>query len=179
MIDYNMYGKPLAVPTFILVGKYTDMEVLDNLKEDILKLSNENNPLNYKTNVKGKFTGWESLIENKWFIKFMNRILDYANVLYNKQIKFRVRSAWGNVYENETDHVTFHRHLPADCFSGIIYFDDHGPGTMFPEYDLNIKEEKGKFVFFHPQILHGVEKFNYQKQRITCAFNTDFEREWN
>ena len=179
MIDYTMYSKPVSIDTFVLVGHYTNHEVLDNLKKDIIDLTNQGNELDYKTNVKGKFTGWGSLLNNEWFIKFMNGTLEHANKLYQKSIRFKISSAWGNVCSSKQDHVKQHRHLPTDCFSGIIYFDDYGPGTYFPEYDLTVKEKKGRFVFFHPNLLHGVKEFNYEKPRVTCAFNADFEKEWN
>lgn len=179
MIDYTMYCKPVDVHTFILVGKYNNEKIIKNLELDILNMTKKENSLDYRTNVKGKFTGWESLNDNIWLNQFLNENLGFAFRLYGKPIKFTLKSSWGNLCEKEEDEVKEHRHIPTDCFCGILYFDDYGPGTTFPEYDLTVREERGRFVFFHPQLLHRVEKFNYQKPRITCAFNCDFLREWD
>ena len=43
--------------------------------------------------------------------------------------------------------------------------------VLLLEYDLLIKEKKGRFILFHPLIKHEVKHYNYKKERITIAFN--------
>ena len=45
--------------------------------------------------------------------------------------------------------------------------------TYFPELNLTVKEEVGKFVIFDPMLYHEVPKYKYTKERVTVAFNCD------
>lgn len=57
--------------------------------------------------------------------------------------------------------------------------DSPGPGTFFPQYNLNISEKKGRFVLFSPILDHEVKPYDFKDGRITIAWNFDFLREWD
>jgi hypothetical protein len=85
--------------------------------------------------------------------------------------KFMIESAWANIY-NKDNFAKLHDHKSSSAFSGVLYLTDGpGPGTYFKDYDLTIHEKKGRFCLFHGHLEHEVKKFNYEKDRVTIAFN--------
>jgi ectoine hydroxylase-related dioxygenase (phytanoyl-CoA dioxygenase family) len=65
------------------------------------------------------------------------------------------------------------------AFCGILYLSDNGPGTFFKDFDVTIEEKIGRYVLFHPLLLHSVEKNLKNKERITIAFNMYETKVWD
>jgi hypothetical protein len=171
-MNFELTVKDIKLETFILTGKILDEKVLNNLINIVKKTKDDK--LSYKTHVKGHFTGFNSLIKNEDFHSFLKIIQPYIYTIYNKN--FVISDAWGNICK-KGEEVTEHDHNGA-AFCGILYLSNGGPGTYFRDYDITIKEEIGKYVLFHPKLLHCVQKIENDIERITVAFNMGKIKDW-
>ena len=153
--------KPVSIFTTTIV----DSDMTTKIEEEIRKSGDKQD---YKTNVKAKFTGFESLSLEPEIREFAMQMKPFSNRVCNK--KTEMRECWGNVYHKD-DYAVLHHHRACTGFSGILYLTNEGPGTYFKDFDLTIKEEYGKVVLFEPMLLHEVKPSNLQTTRITMAFN--------
>jgi hypothetical protein len=171
-MNFELKVKEIPVETYILIGKINDQNIINNL---IVTIKNtKDNELSYKTNVKGHFTGFQSLIENIDFFNFLKKIQPQIKFVFPEN--FIIQDAWGNILK-KSEKVTEHNHSDSG-FCGILYLTEGGPGTYFKEYDLLIKEEIGKFILFHPMLKHSVQEIDKDIERITVAFNMSPVKEW-
>jgi hypothetical protein len=173
-MNFDLQVKDIKQETFILISKINDEELIKNLI-DFVK-NNKDEKLSNNTHVKGHFTGFKSLNNNENFIKFINLIRLNILTVYKKH--FKVGDAWGNICKIN-EEVTEHSHWGTTAFCGILYLTNTDHYTYFREYDLKIKDEIGKFVLFHPMLLHSVPKVTTDIERITVAFNMDEIKEWD
>jgi len=172
-MNFELKVKDILLETFILTGKIDNKDIINNLIHFIK--NNKDNQLSYKTNVKGHFTGFNSLVENKDFINFLKIIQPQIKIIF--QDNFQIQDAWGNICKCN-EEVTEHDHGQISAFCGILYLSENGPGTYFKQYDLTINEEIGKYVLFHPKLLHNVKKIENNIERITLAFNMNVIKPW-
>jgi len=169
--------KKIELDSFIYVNEINDNILIDNLIIDSKKKLVEST-LNYSTNVFAKRTNFDALVNNIYFHIFLKKIQKDIFKIY--QDKFIVKEVWANFYETLEDHAKMHNHNQATAFCGILYCtDSSGPGTFFPQYNLNIYEKKGRFVLFSPILDHEVKPYKFKDNRITIAWNFDFLKEWN
>jgi hypothetical protein len=170
----KIFSKKIELETYICTGEIDDFELIDKLILDVregIKIST----VSRKTNVKGEHTEFDCLVKNKNFHKFLKIIQPLMYKIYPSN--FIIKDVWGNIYK-ENDYAQVHLHNDS-AFCGILYCTDGpGPGTYFNQYDLNIEEKKGKFVLFHPKLLHEVKPFEYKKERITIAWNFSEVNNW-
>jgi hypothetical protein len=172
-MNFDLKVKNILLETFILTGKINNQNIINNLIHFIK--NNKDEKLSYKTNVRGHFTGFDSLVENKDFINFLKEIQPQIKIIFLNN--FIIHSAWGNICKFG-EEVLEHSHGGTTAFCGILYLSEGGPGTFFKEYDLTIDEEIGKYVLFHPKLLHSVKKIEKDIERITVAFNMFKTNEW-
>jgi hypothetical protein len=172
-MNFELKVKEILKETYILTGKINNEQLIKNLIEVVKKNKDEN--LSYKTNVKGHFTGFKSLIQNNEFITFLKEVQENIKIVYKEN--FLIKDAWGNICKLG-EEVTEHNHGGVTGFCGILYLTEKGPGTYFKEYDLLIEEKIGKYIIFHPLLTHGVKKLENDIERITIAFNMDEIKEW-
>jgi hypothetical protein len=172
-MNFELKTKEILLDTFILTAKIEDNNLINNLIK-FIKYNKDNN-LSYKTNVKGHFTGFESLIKNIDFLNFIKMIQNHIFKIYDKN--FMIKEAWGNICKIG-EEVLEHSHKDVSGFCGILYLSGNGSGTYFKEYDLLINEEIGKFVLFHPLLSHSVSKIEKNIERITIAFNAFEIKSW-
>lgn len=172
-MNFELKVKEILKETYILTSKINNKDVLNNLKYFIK--NNIDEKLNHKTNVKGSFTGFNSLINNTDFINFLKIIQENIRVVYQKD--FVIYNAWGNLCK-KGEEVLEHNHVGVTGFCGILYLTEGGPGTYFKEHDILINEEIGKYVLFHPSLLHSVSKIKDEIERITVAFNMNEVKPW-
>jgi hypothetical protein len=174
-MNIDLFKREIIRDAFICVGKIKDKELIENLKSEIknFKIKEEDN-LSYKTNVKGIFTGWQSLVKNKFFLEFLFSIKKEIKLIYDNN--FIITDAWGNILKKD-EEVIEHTH-GNNAFSGIIYLTDGGPGTFFRDLNLTIEEEIGKYILFTPYLKHSVQKINKDIERITIAFNFNEISNW-
>jgi len=171
----EIFSKKIEINTFILVSEIKNYDLIDKL---ILKVKQglENSKVSKKTNITGEHTEFNYLAEDPNFHKFLKIIQPSIYKVYKNN--FNVREVWGNVYNNKNHYAKLHSH-DASAFSGILYCtDEPGPGTYFPQYDLLIKEKKGRFVIFNEKLLHEVKPYDYKKERVTIAFNFYEIKDW-
>jgi hypothetical protein len=167
--------KKIELDTYILIGEITDYNLIDKLIEDVRKgitLSS----ISRKTSVMSEHTELDYLISNIYFHKFLKIIQPSIYKIFEEN--FVIREVWGNIYKNENDYAVVHSHENS-AFCGILYCTDGpGPGTYFNQYDLTVKEKKGRFVLFHPKLLHEVKPYPLKEERITIAWNFSKTRPW-
>jgi hypothetical protein len=163
-----LFEKNISKNSFILIADINENELIDNLIMEGREKLKTNKSVT--TNVVASHTGFHSMRESPNFHLFLKKIHKYIKKIYFRN--FEIREVWANFYSKpNSDYAKMHAH-DANAFSGILYCTDGpGPGTYFPQYDLNIKEKKGRFVLFSEDLLHEVKPYNYEKERITIAFN--------
>jgi hypothetical protein len=173
-MNFELKVKEILKETYILTGKLNNERLIKNLIDFVKKNKDEN--LSYKTNVKGHFTGFQSLIQNDDFLTFLKNIQKNIQIIYKDN--FIIQDAWGNICRIG-EEVIEHDHSGVTGFCGILYLTEGGPGTYFKEYDLLIKEEIGKYILFNPFLKHSVKKIENDIERITIAFNMGQTKEWD
>jgi len=173
-MSFDFILKHISTPIYLLIDEYKNLNILNNLKNKIL--NHPGSELSYKTNVKGKFTGFESLINDEDFHIFLKDIYKQINYIYKNN--FQIKDAWGNVCK-KNEEVIEHSHSNVSAFCGILYLSEGGPGTFFNEFNITIEEKFGKFVLFHPSVLHSVKKIDKEIERITIAFNMNEIIDWD
>ena len=172
-MNFDLKVKDILRETFILTGKMNNTQLINDLI-DCVK-NNKNEKLSYKTNVKAHFTGFDSLIQNNYFLNFLKQIQDNIKIVLPDD--FIIQNAWGNLCKIG-EEITEHNHSGITGFCGILYLTEGGPGTYFKDYDLTIKEEVGKYILFDPLLKHSVEKIKDNIERITIAFNISRIKLW-
>jgi len=174
-VDINLKLKNVSLETFLLTGQIDNLEIINNLKQKV-KERTKNSDLNYKTNVKGLFSGFHSLDEDKDFKSFIVLIGRSIKLICNNN--FRITDSWGNILKLN-DEVIPHNHIETSLFCGILYLTENGPGTYFEEYDTTVEEKIGRFVLFSPILKHSVKKIKEDIERITVAFNIGTIKSWD
>ncbi len=172
-MNFELKVKEILKKTYILTGKINNKQLIKNLITFVKNNKDEN--LSYKTNVKGHFTGFKSLIQNEDFINFLKIIQENIQIIYKDN--FIIHDAWGNICKIG-EEVIEHDHRGITGFCGILYLTEGGPGTYFEEYDFLVKEEIGKYILFDPLLKHYVKKIENDIERITIAFNMQPLKEW-
>jgi hypothetical protein len=173
-MNFELNVKEIPVETFLLTGKIHNPQLIDNLINFVK--NNKDEKLSYRTLVKAHFTGFKSLIQNTDFINFLTIIQQNIKIIFKNN--FIIQDAWGNLCK-KNDEIIEHHHEAVTAFCGVLYLTEGGPGTYFKEYDLNIKEEIGKYILFHPLLMHSVKKIEDDIERITIAFNMNKIRDWD
>ena len=173
-MNINLQLKDITREAFILTGEINDTKIINNLI-DFVK-NNKKEELYHKTNVKGHFTGFTSLTYNEDFHAFLKLIQPSIYVIYKNN--FVIQEAWGNICEFN-DEVIEHDHKSITAFCGILYLTEGGPGTFFKDINITIEEKIGRYVLFHPLLLHSVEKNTTNLERITVAFNMNRLIPWD
>jgi hypothetical protein len=173
-MNFDFILKHISIPVYLLIDEYKNLNILNNLKNKILK--HPVSELSYKTNVKGKFTGFQSLIDDEDLHIFLKDIHKQINFIYKNN--FQIKDAWGNICK-KNEEVIEHHHGSTSAFCGILYLSEGGPGTFFPEFNITVEEKFGKFVLFHPSVLHSVKKIDKEIERITIAFNMNEIKDWD
>jgi hypothetical protein len=81
-MNFELKVKEITKETYILTSKINDKDIINNLIKSIKECKNSD--LNYKTNVKGVFTGFKSLIKNVYFVDFLKIIQPSIRVIYTQ-----------------------------------------------------------------------------------------------
>ena len=175
MENLELFYKKITINTFILINEINDFELIDKLILDV-KEGVKTSTVSRKTNVTGEQTEFNYLIQNQNFHKFLKLIQPSISKIY--QQNFLLKDVWGNIY-NKNDYAKLHSHENT-AFCGILYCtNSSGPGTYFSEHDILVKEKKGRFVLFHPKLLHEVKPYDYKEDRITIAWNFNALHSWD
>ena len=142
-MNFELKVKEIIKETYILTGKINDKDIINNLIHSVK--NNKNEELSYKTNIKGHFTGFDTLIKNNYFLNFLNLIEENIKIIYPNN--FIISEAWGTICKIG-EEITEHNHPGITGFCGILYLTECGPGTYFKQYDLTIKEGSDVFDLY-------------------------------
>jgi hypothetical protein len=174
--DGLVLKKTIERESYLVIDEIDDLNLIDTIVEKARGQINQNLE---KTNVKASRTDWKCLVNDKYFISFLNKIKPTIQKIYTEN--FIITDVWANFYkEPNKDFCNLHHHSGTTAFCGILYCTDGpGPGTYFKDFDLNIKEKKGRFILFDPLLLHEVKPYPYNNERITIAWNFHELKKWN
>ena len=153
----------------IIFGNYAYPNIINNF---LIQIKNNINPkLNNYTNVKGGMTDWNYFIDKPEFINFINYLINTYQVTHPNLFEYflerkTIESAWGNEIK-PGDELTYHTH---SCYHGILYLTE-GCDLNLPELNLKITPQPGDYYIFPPEILHGFDKYQGDKNRYSLIFN--------
>jgi hypothetical protein len=153
----------------IIYGNYHYPDVIHNFILDI-KNNLDSSMENY-TNVKGGMTDWFHYVDNDNFKTFISYLINthqttHPSVFQHFLEKNTISNAWGNEIKFN-DSLEYHTH---SCIHGILYLTK-GCDLILPELNLKITPEPGDYYIFPPEILHGFNKSDEEKNRYSLIFN--------
>jgi hypothetical protein len=166
MIVLNHYLKSILYNTYIFEGK-TEIDHLYFIKEIEKGIKQKENK-SYSSHVRSEMTSFKYFLDNLKFNNFLNNIKESFN-FHIRNVKMELYEAWGNKIKSG-EYVKTHNHTGVEL-SGVLYLTNEGEETFFPEYNLKIKPEIGKFIIFEPILSHGVATNKSKDIRYTIAFN--------
>ena len=153
----------------IIFGYYPYPEVIHNF---IIDIKNNLDPKmeNYK-NVKGGMTDWKHFNDNNNFKNFIYYVINKHQITHPEIFEYfldknKISDAWGNEIK-PNDSLSYHTH---PCIHGILYLTK-GCDLILPELNLKITPEPGDYYIFPPEILHGFDKYEGEKNRYSLIFN--------
>jgi quercetin dioxygenase-like cupin family protein len=153
----------------IIFGYYPYPEKIHSI---ILEIKNNLSPkMENFTNVKGGMTSWEYFIDKPVFRDFMTYLINkhqrsHPDLFEYFLEKNTVENAWGNEIKTG-DSLRYHHH---SCLHGILYLTK-GCDLILPELNLKITPEPGDYYIFPPNILHGFDQYEGEKNRYSLIFN--------
>tara|TARA_R110002072_G_scaffold136155_3_gene278413 strand:- start:82 stop:696 length:615 start_codon:yes stop_codon:yes gene_type:complete len=153
----------------IIFGNYPYPDIIHNFIMSI-KSNLDPNMDNY-TNVKGGMTDWNYFLEKPEFVNFITFLINKYQKTHPDLFEYflekkTIENAWGNEIKTG-DSLTYHTH---HCYHGILYLTK-GCDLNLPELNLKITPEAGDYYIFPPQILHGFEAYQGDKNRYSLIFN--------
>jgi len=153
----------------IIFGNYPYLNILHNF---ILEIKNNlSKDLSNYVNVRGSMTDWCHFLDKKDFINFISYLINKYQVTHHELFRhFLEKKTIGNAWGNEIkkgDSLDYHKH---DCVHGVLYLTK-GCDLILPELNLKITPEPGDYYIFPPEILHGFDKYEGEKNRYSLVFN--------
>jgi hypothetical protein len=161
---------------YYLKGILDDIGIVDALRKEVI--NNLDPKMKNITNVYGEMTDFKFFCNHPLFHSFLKLIEKEVKYVAGNIEEFNIIDAWGNKYSHG-GYADLHDHRRSSGFCGILYTDDEGPGTLFPELNIHEEDKRGKFVLFSPCLLHSVPKHLGQKDRVTLAFNCNTIEKWD
>lgn len=130
--------------------------------------------ISYRTNVRNNMTDWGCFANDV----AMQNVFANTDFLLSilKLPTLKLNDCWGT-WSSKYVETYPHKHTPS-IMSGILYLTEGGPGTFFPQFNINIEEKIGKLVFFHGETLHMVKKHKLKKDRFLISFNFNELKAW-
>jgi hypothetical protein len=133
--------------------------------------SNLNSEMKNYTNVKGGMTDWNYFIDKPEFINFISFLINkyqdsHPSIFQHFLERKTIINAWGNEIK-KGDSLEYHKH---PSLHGILYLTK-GCDLILPELNLKITPEPGDYYIFPPEILHGFDSYNEEKNRYSLIFN--------
>ena len=123
------------------------------------------------TNVKGGMTDWNYFLDKPEFNEFMAYVINKHQTTHSNLFEYffeknMVINSWGNEIK-PGDSLNYHNH---SCFHGILYLTK-GCDLILPELNLKITPEPGDYYIFPPEIEHGFDTYEGEKNRYSLIFN--------
>ena len=153
----------------IIFGNYPYPDAIHNFIMSIK--SNLDSSMNNYTNVRGGMTSWNHFLNNSDFINFMTFLINKYQITHPDLFKHflerkDVYNAWGNEIK-PGDSLDYHTH---SYVHGILYLTE-GCDLILPELNLKISPKPGDYYIFPPEVLHGFNKYEGEKNRYSLVFN--------
>lgn len=152
-------------------GFYDDMATRHNLMLKIKdRISEESSNMTY---VRGGMTKFTEFLHDRDFSKFFTQVMDeikpifLPNIDLNKELT--CTDAWGNCIK-KGDIVDEHIHSQ---WHGILYLTEGVP-LNFPEMNMTFTPKPGEWIISPPQIRHGTDRVESDKERICLVFNFQY-----
>jgi hypothetical protein len=166
MIILNHHLKSILYNTYIFEGK-TEIDPLYFIKEIEKGIKKKENK-SYSSHVRSEMTNFKYFLDDLKFNNFLNDIKGSFD-FHIRNVQMELYEAWGNKIK-PGEYIRTHNHTGVEL-SGVLYLTNEGEETFFPEYNLKIKPEIGKFIIFEPILSHGVATNISKDIRYTIAFN--------
>jgi hypothetical protein len=119
-----------------------------------------------------------SLIENSFWLPYTLRACSHIFGGNHRNYKLR---KWDGHFDGYDIWVNFSylgnenpTHNHAGHISGIIYYQNHNHPTIFPDYNIQYVGDNATMLLFPSNILHRVNPQEHDEERITLAFNIEF-----
>jgi len=154
---------------------YEDM--IENFApDDLIKKIDQNisDKLSYNTNVKNQMTDFKQFSNDIEIHQILKRFTNLFELHLNFG-RLALQDCWGT---KSCEFVETLRHDHGLGVSGIIYLTEGGPGTFFPQFNLNIDEKIGKIIFFNSLALHEVKRTKITNPRYLMSFNFKEVKNW-
>jgi|TARA_A100000171_G_C2082054_1_gene120197 quercetin dioxygenase-like cupin family protein len=153
----------------IIYGHYPYPDIIHNFIVDI-KNNLDPDMKNY-THVKGGMTNWNYFVDKPNFVNFITYLINkyqttHTDIFQHFLEKRTIENAWGNEIK-KGDSLEYHIH---HCVHGILYLTK-GCDLILPELNLKITPEPGDYYIFAPEILHGFDAYEEDKNRYSLIFN--------
>jgi|TARA_R100001163_G_scaffold65309_2_gene62045 UDP-N-acetyl-D-mannosaminuronic acid transferase (WecB/TagA/CpsF family) len=164
LIDKHVHRPTIMIETY-----------MENFNPDSLisKINNElqqDNHLNYVTNVKGEMTKWDAFTKDPEF----NAILQKNSSILSNAIgedTFILEQAWG-IRLSGKQLVRKHKH-EKHWLSGVFYLSNTSQELFFEELNLSIKPKVGTFIVFDAHLFHQTKNLVGEDVKYAIAFNLD------
>jgi len=153
----------------IIFGHYSYPEKIHSF---ILDIKNDlNSEMDNYTNVKGGMTDWNYFLDKPQFNEFITYVINKHQITHSNLFQYFLEkniviNAWGNEIKSG-DSLNYHSH---PCFHGILYLTK-GCDLILPELNLKITPEPGDYYIFPPEIVHGFDTYEGEKNRYSLVFN--------
>ena len=153
----------------IIFGHYSYPEKIHSFILDIK--NNLNSKMDNYTNVKGGMTDWNYFLDKPQFNEFITYVINKHQITHSNLFQYFLEkniviNAWGNEIKSG-DSLNYHSH---PCFHGILYLTK-GCDLILPELNLKITPEPGDYYIFPPEIVHGFDTYEGEKNRYSLVFN--------
>tara|TARA_R110000823_G_scaffold313100_1_gene440370 strand:+ start:1999 stop:2610 length:612 start_codon:yes stop_codon:yes gene_type:complete len=155
----------------IIFGNYPYPDIINNFLIDIK--NNVDPTMENYTNVKGGMTDWNYFKNKPAFVSFLSFLINKHQVSHPDIFEYfleknYIRDAWGNEIK-PGDSLNYHTH---PCYHGILYLTE-GCDLSLPDLNLKITPEPGDYYMFPPEVLHGFDTYQGDKNRYSLIFNIE------
>jgi quercetin dioxygenase-like cupin family protein len=153
----------------IIFGNYPYPDQIHNF---ILEIKSNLDPkMKNFTNVKGNMTDWNYFVDKPEFVNFMTYLINkyqttHPHIFEHFLQKNTVHNAWGNQIK-KGNSLKYHTHT---CLHGILYLTK-GCDLILPELNIKITPLPGDYYIFPPEILHGFDTYEEDRERYSLIFN--------
>ena len=163
---HNHIENKVLTDYFFIAGTIDidDKYFFNKIKEGFDK---ENN-MSFQTNVRDHMTPYEYFNNDEKFLNIIRDFISYIDARFNLN-RYRLFDSWG--YCVRTGNQTrLHNHKPY-VWSGVIYLNKHPQFLEFPDINMKVKPEKGKFALFSSFLEHGTNRNESKETKWGMSFN--------
>jgi len=136
------------------------------------------NPLSNKKHNAYQCSISPSLIENSFWLAYTLRACSHIFGGDHRNYKIRKWDGHFDGYDIWANFAYIGNENPTHChsgnISGVIYYQNHNHPTIFPDYNLQYTGDNKTMLLFPSSTYHRVDPQKKDEERITLAFNIEF-----